>query len=307
MKRTLVSYESSDDDEHSIQHPEHVKKRSVPLPRILIYPHTHTRRKLPTLPTSLTPAVPVDNSRLHQGRTRTTPHVEGQFSAHVYVALVVGRETALGRLVEEVVGCAKGKVSGLWGIGGDDGNGESGELELHVSLSRPTYLRAHQREEFKRAVKNVARSFNPCVCLILPSLFTHRWTDLWHPLLHLQSSQTMNRLGHSSLWRSVLGTSRCALTLCHNTHTFPSLSQLAALAQALTPALHAIRQKEFYADPRFHSSIAWALHPVPPLTALLPTLNAKFSTRLAHVGSFDVGEVIVKIGKDLVGWGLGGR
>lgn len=30
-------------------------------------------------------------------------------------------------------------------------------VELHISLTRPTYLRAHQRQEFKRAVQAVAR------------------------------------------------------------------------------------------------------------------------------------------------------
>ncbi|KAG6865503.1 hypothetical protein C0991_001933, partial [Blastosporella zonata] len=31
------------------------------------------------------------------------------------------------------------------------------------------------------------------------------------------------------------------------------------MCDALTPTLKAIRQKEFYTDPRFHASIAWAL------------------------------------------------
>jgi U6 snRNA phosphodiesterase len=35
--------------------------------------------------------------------------------------------------------------------------------------------------------------------------------------------------------------------------------QLRALSEALTPTLHSFRQKEFYTDPRFHASIAWAL------------------------------------------------
>ena len=37
------------------------------------------------------------------------------------------------------------------------------------------------------------------------------------------------------------------------------LNKLVNLTQKLTPALRAIRQKEFYANPRFHASIAWAL------------------------------------------------
>lgn len=34
---------------------------------------------------------------------------------------------------------------------------ENKESELHISLTRPIYLRDHQREELKRAVKAVAR------------------------------------------------------------------------------------------------------------------------------------------------------
>jgi U6 snRNA phosphodiesterase len=34
---------------------------------------------------------------------------------------------------------------------------------------------------------------------------------------------------------------------------------LQALSDSLTPTLQAIRQKEFYTNPRFHASFAWAL------------------------------------------------
>ena len=65
-------------------------------------------------------------------------------------------------------------VPGLWHIGfldsreeGDGSAGDEkrnrnrGERELHVSLSRPTYLRAHQREELKRAVEASAKRQAP--------------------------------------------------------------------------------------------------------------------------------------------------
>lgn len=37
---------------------------------------------------------------------------------------------------------------------------EDGDVdgELHISLSRPVYLRAHQREELRKAVKQLASS-----------------------------------------------------------------------------------------------------------------------------------------------------
>lgn len=59
------------------------------------------------------------------------------------------------------------QVSGTHGIAQvDDGKKE---IELHVSLSRPVFLRAHQREDLKRAVKTVANSRSPYV---LFSMFT---------------------------------------------------------------------------------------------------------------------------------------
>lgn len=36
-------------------------------------------------------------------------------------------------------------------------------------------------------------------------------------------------------------------------------TQMRALTDALTPALQSIRQQKYYANPRFHASIAWAL------------------------------------------------
>lgn len=43
------------------------------------------------------------------------------------------------------------------------------EMEFHVSLSRPVFLRAHQREDLKRAVKAVANTHAPYVtqCAII--------------------------------------------------------------------------------------------------------------------------------------------
>jgi hypothetical protein len=82
----------------------------------------------------------------------------------------------LGKLLDEVASHARGVVPGLWDVGFLNGHEEEdgdverdkrqktkGERELHVSLSRPTYLRAHQREEMKRAVKALSKSHAPYV------------------------------------------------------------------------------------------------------------------------------------------------
>jgi len=97
-------------------------------------------------------------------------------------------------------------------------------------------------------------------------------------------------------------------------------SQLGALTDALTPALRAIKQSEFYPKPKFHVSIGWALLKRDgadnstedfPTTAELPQdviedLNRDFASKLrrpsAHV---EAEEVCVKVGKDAFRWGLG--
>jgi U6 snRNA phosphodiesterase len=109
--------------------------------------------------------------------------------------------------------------------------------------------------------------------------------------------------------------------------SYPIVTKLKSMADSLAPYLRDIRQQEFYADPRFHTSIGWALldylHPdqgkttsttpvafptIPHLPlSLLPTLIEKYSAQLASVGKFDVEEVTAKIGKDVYKWRLEGR
>lgn len=117
--------------------------------------------------------------------------------------------------------------------------------------------------------------------------------------------------------------------------------QLQCLAEALSPVLQGIRQKEYYTNPRFHASIAWAhldrldnednldlvtvspskssklendggedeLHSVPHLpNELLTALNERYCTRLTSpkTGMFDVEKIHVKIGREVFSWHLEG-
>ena len=100
------------------------------------------------------------------------------------------------------------------------------------------------------------------------------------------------------------------------------LSQLGALTDALTPALRAIKQSEFYPEPKFHVSIGWALlerngadKPTGnfPTIAELPQcviedLNREFAPQLRKPSArVEAEEVCVKIGKDTFRWGLSSR
>ena len=89
------------------------------------------------------------------------PHVDGQFAAYVYVPVLLSRKSKLYKLLFRIYSRAKLMVPILHPIGILDSESENddgdGAVELHVSLTRPTYLRAHQREPFKRAVKDTAK------------------------------------------------------------------------------------------------------------------------------------------------------
>lgn len=177
MKRTrttiLVSYGESSDSENE-QKPGHPpNERPKPLSPVAP-PPPPKKRKLPALPAYLAPAVPLDDPSKHQGRTRTTPHVDGQWAAYVYVPLAL--RGALRRVVARAMDIANEEMATLTStstsptlhvLGAEDpdpgaGAGTVADVrELHVSLTRPFFLRASQREDMKRAVRDVAKAHSP--------------------------------------------------------------------------------------------------------------------------------------------------
>ncbi|KIJ60288.1 hypothetical protein HYDPIDRAFT_117368 [Hydnomerulius pinastri MD-312] len=310
----LVAYSSSEEDEKPASELARPKKK----------------RKLPTLSPSLSIPVPVDNPALHQGRVRAVPHVEGQYATYIYVPLVLHPKEALYTLVEDVLGICKGSVpaQALHSIGRQEnqntGSGIGACWELHISLSRPLFLRAHQREDFKRAIKKVALSQAPFDA----------------------SFATFSELTNDEKTRTFL-----ALEVGAGHQEFRRCLDF------LTPTLRSLRQKEFYTDPKFHASIAWALleqkvtpsdlsqlqppvstagaldedalpsatspandeTPPPSSTErfpriphfppdLVPSLNQTYEDKLsqAKTGGFVVDRISVKIGRDVFTWPLKG-
>ncbi|KAH9922637.1 uncharacterized protein B0H18DRAFT_1017184 [Fomitopsis serialis] len=325
----LTQYGSSDEGEASESSPPPAK-----------------RRKLPSLPESLRPGVPIDDPALHQGRVRTSPHVEGQYAAYVYLPLIVERRSPLHKLLSKAFASAKRAVPSLHSIGlpelpqtgniqphsVDHEDDHVLDVELHISLTRPVYLRAYQREDLKRAVKAIAKSH-----LAFPA-----------------SLASFSELTNDERTRTFLAVEIGA-----------GHDQLKILSDGLIPALRSLKQKEFYTEPRFHASFAWALlhgtypsatttenstspsaaaTPSPgPLSASMSTdpthpesnsgktaaesspnifptiprfppslvhsLNDEFGEmlRARHVGTFDAREVHVKIGKDVFKWTLSGE
>ncbi|KAJ7164711.1 hypothetical protein C8R43DRAFT_988112 [Mycena crocata] len=302
MKRgsALVSYSSSEESEPdpSSQPPK--------------------KRKLPALSSTMAGPEHVDDPFLHQGRIRAMKHVEGQYATHIYASVSLGRGSALFKLLCKIIASAKHispTLHDFWSIPHDF------QPELHISLSRSIYLRSHQREDIKRAVKRIAEN--------TPS-FTASFAQI---------CELVNDEGTRIFLALELGAG-------HN--------ELTTLTNLLTPALRAIHQQEFYEAPRFHASIAWALLGRPksasaenttspshtllqaPISsglivsdsgnsssslvpdaypripefppALLPTLNEQYGPSLTSstVKSLEIGEIAIKIGKEVSRWRLNG-
>lgn len=164
MKRgsLLVCYSSSEEEEDATSLHSRPTAEEPPAKKRCVISHrpetrTNIHRKLPPLSGAISPPPPIDDPALHQGRTRTTPHVEGQWAAHIYVSIALRSSSPLFNLVNDVIDLSRKRVGTLEEIGAP----EAGRRELHVSLSRPVFLRAHQRQELKDAVRNIARGHRP--------------------------------------------------------------------------------------------------------------------------------------------------
>ncbi|TFK20590.1 hypothetical protein FA15DRAFT_599415 [Coprinopsis marcescibilis] len=283
MKRgisSLVSYSSSEEEADEEKFQAKVVKK----------------RKLPTLSASIALPAPVDDPSLHQGRIRTTPHIEGQFAAHVYVSVPLKKTSPLHTLIKNVVIDTKEMVPTLQEF--TTSNPEC--RELHVSLSRPIYLRAHQREEVKRTVRDIANNHAPFEI----------------------SFASFSELINDEKTRSFL-----TLEVGAGHHELKNIST------DLSPILNTFRQKGYYDNPRFHASIGWALLDQPsssptvsethsPSTSslneyptiprfpdtLIPTLVGRYHGILSSqkVSVFPVARISVKIGKDVSSWNLVG-
>lgn len=147
---------------------------------------------------SLVLPTPLDNPALHQGRVRAVPHVEGQYATYVYVPLVLHRHHPLYALLEGALSSAIPQVPSLHPIGKQEhDDAKSARWELHISLSHPLFLRAHQREEFKRAIMRLASSVAPYVLPLhyerpnLMTTFFRLRAASMHRLLPSQNLQTM--------------------------------------------------------------------------------------------------------------------
>ncbi|KIY68141.1 hypothetical protein CYLTODRAFT_421902 [Cylindrobasidium torrendii FP15055 ss-10] len=260
----LVEYSSSEEDDAA--------EPAAPPPK---------RKKLPALPNSLTVPKPKDDPSKHQGRLRSMPHVDGQWAAHVYVNIKLNRRSALYVLLSDALRLARERVPILQDFWSSNEAGTPNTVpELHISVSRPIFIRAHQREDLKNAVKGLAKECKPF--------------DV--------SFSGFAELTNDERTRVFLAVEVGA---GHNS--------LARLATGLRPVLQQLRQKEYYDAPRFHASFGWALllgasgaETIDGLPFdLVSILAAQFQQKLvAKQHTFEVDSVSVKIGKETTKWPL---
>ncbi|KAG8949780.1 poly(U)-specific 3'-to-5' RNA exonuclease [Tulasnella sp. 424] len=283
MKRTLVDadYGSSGEEAEATPEPEQKK-----------------RKQLPALSSELTLSAPADDPSKHQGRIRSRPFVDGQFAAHVYVPIKLGHASRrLHKTIIRLVDHIRDLVPEMHSLVPDTRNGTkagpNGSPSLHISLSRPIYLRAHHRDDFRVGVQSAARTQN-------------RFT-----LSFARISSFVND---------------------ENTRIFVSVevgaghTELKQLTDSLTPFIKGLHQEPYYSTPRFHFSVAWALLKTgeqgtagttkeealdeeeglddatfPSISdipeSLIDDLNKEFGHEIQECGSFTAETIELKIGK----------
>lgn len=107
----------------------------------------------------------IDDPKLHQGRVRRVPYVEGHWPTHVYLPITLSprHNAKLYLLLKRAMKLAQSEVPELQtfftspSVEGETFPGDERSIELHVSLSRPVSLRAHQREDLRRSLSHIAK------------------------------------------------------------------------------------------------------------------------------------------------------
>ncbi|GAA5998966.1 HVSL domain-containing protein [Rhodotorula paludigena] len=260
------------------------------------------KRKLPPLDDSFE-ATPrrSDSPELHQGRKRSVPHQQGQWAAHVYLELdpssalrrvlkqatadasaLAPSSAAVHSLLEPAKGSAANFPSRLATPVSDAGSelASTPASSLHVSLSRPLMLQTNQREELGRAVARLAGRITG---------FAARYASF-------------GVLENDDKTRRFLGV-----------EIGQGYDQLYALVRQLDEALQPQRLPAYYDSPRFHTSLAWtsatsasSSPPLPFDNISVEELEQRFGKKLRAEGEVWVGELCVKIGKDVQRYRLSG-
>jgi hypothetical protein len=239
-KRSLVDYDDEPEADICTGH----GSQTTPLDRAI------KRRRL-TLPCSaLLPSAPVDDPSQHQGRMRTIPHSDGQFVAYVYFPLQFSPGSACITLLSDALRMVSQmspdrvyRVPSNELLSSLSLEGDRSAPCLHVSLTHPISLRAHQRREFERAVgmaaQLAARFFHPDYRPpgLIPLKLLHSASRSRFP--NSPSSATTRVLDHFLPLKLGPGTPRCRQSAKHSVPFWPPYDRdLIMIFHGFTPLLH---------------------------------------------------------------------
>lgn len=154
MKRTLLVAYPSSDSEHDAEDEKPQEQPQQPPAKKL--------RTLPKLATSIYSHQ--DDPNKHQGRIRSQRHVDGLYSAYVYVPVLLSEHPELARVLSDVTCKATAystqTIHSQFATNAKPEQGENqpeGASELHISLSCPFYISTNQREPLKKTVASLAK------------------------------------------------------------------------------------------------------------------------------------------------------
>lgn len=232
---------------------------------------------------------------LHQGRVRSFPHVEGQFAAHVFVPVEVSAEMQrsamrVWKIVEEQMmprhqlhctlppGCEVSTAS------------PASRCSLHLSLSRTFAIQLKTADSVLRSLRRRLRRFKGS--LLSPEA---------SPVIALSNDERTRTFFALAFASSPPADSPYSRT--------GGLDPISKAVSSIDSAMVQHGRKPYYASPRVHISIGWALHDVEQeFTAALREYRRPNSAsfRELNVGSewnVRVQSIICRIGqRDTVVW-----
>ncbi|GAA5875878.1 hypothetical protein JCM1840_002962 [Sporobolomyces johnsonii] len=256
------------------------------------------KRKLPSLDDSFSePPRRSDSPLLHQGRTRATPHVQGQWAAHVYLELEL--TPVFRKTLKHAVSLASSSSSSatihslleppptptptptpsrstspsvetpLLAAANSPSPApspqpDSAQETLHISLSRPLFLQTNQRADLVALVAQVAAETRG---------FAARYA-------------AFGVLENDERTRRFLGI-----------EVGEGYDQLKALVARLDASLLRLRLPAYYDPPRFHTSIAWT----PSSSSLSSSTSSKSSSSGIPFSAKDLERLEVALGRRLRG------
>ncbi|CZT17819.1 uncharacterized protein RCC_03655 [Ramularia collo-cygni] len=264
----LVEYSSSSEDDNDDIEQHTAKRRKLLDENNLLPPLPSNFRDLysSTVRTSTQ-----DDPSLHGGRKRVTPHVAGNWPAHVYLEWTPEKNQQI--VLENLVSSIQDKETEGKKIHTLLENDLGVQLPLHISLSRPLTLKTAQKDKFLADLKTAISTTGVRGFAVTPNKLT------WHP----------NEDG--TRWFLVL-----SLIRPENNELQKLLDVCNKLAgEAGQPLLYQGSKSREVDDGKFHLSVAWSLTPqeegeVDVATGIKEKLKGL---------KIELGEVKARIGQDV--------